>query len=307
MTYHWRVTPEEVHPLCRRLGYRTGEAPRSVQAEVAYAFLLTLRTDMQVRELLSLTGDNVDLHRCVARVPHVTGRPREVSLSRAAVRLLRPLVQPGRLVFTISSASLETIFREACDSLGIEGVHFRDPPGDGKADYWAERFERAKSDPDEARELLKCFATLASGADGADPLLVQWVAQRMQEWVEGDFQRGTSDRAFRIARRRGRRNNREASKPGLADLHAQTQQAVAIVLKLSRVDGVELDAAAAAATLQVSKGGKGPNKEMVLQAYAASHKAPPADWVPMLAGMDAETRAAVAKPARAGPKPKRRR
>ena len=128
-----RVTPQEAKRLVRWLGYRTGMRPQSKQQEVALAILLALRTAMRAGELLSLSDSNVDLSRRVAKVAHkmqhLTGRPREVPLSRAAVRLLTPVMGSGP-VFTVSSESLDTMFRKARDSLQIKGLRFHDTRGE---------------------------------------------------------------------------------------------------------------------------------------------------------------------------------
>lgn len=122
-------TAKEVKLICRWLGYRTGAKPTTKMQEVALAFLVSLRTAMRAGEVLSLGGGNVDLKRRVASVEHktqhLTGRPREVPLSRHAVRLLRPVLGEGQ-VFTLTSASLDAMFRKARDSLLIKDLHFHD-------------------------------------------------------------------------------------------------------------------------------------------------------------------------------------
>jgi integrase len=119
-----RVLPSEVKRLCRWLGYRTGEV-RTKQQQVALAFLLGLRTGMRAGEILSLSPANVDLERRVATVQHkmqhLTGKPRTVPLSRQAVRLLR-----GHQGFTLSSDSLDALFRKARNALMIPDLHFHD-------------------------------------------------------------------------------------------------------------------------------------------------------------------------------------
>ncbi len=128
-----RITPAEVKRIVRWLGYRTGQRPETKQQEVALAVLLALRTAMRAGELLSLSASNVDLVRRVARVrhktQHITGRPREVPLSKAAVRLLTPVMGDGP-VFTVTSASLDTLFRKARDSLQIKALRFHDTRGE---------------------------------------------------------------------------------------------------------------------------------------------------------------------------------
>jgi integrase len=123
-----RVAMHEVKKLCRWLGYVTGKVTGK-QQEVALAFLLALRTGMRAGELLSLTPKNVDLVRRVARVAHktqhLTGRPREIPLTKHAVRLLKPMM--GReQVFTVGAKSLDAMFRKARKALLIEDLHFHD-------------------------------------------------------------------------------------------------------------------------------------------------------------------------------------
>lgn len=127
------INPLEVKRMCRWLGYRTGQPPTTKYAEVALAFLLSLRTGMRAGEVLSLGGDTVDLKRRVATVAHktqhITGRPREVPLTRHAIRLLRPVLHSGP-VFTVSSSSLDALFRKARAALMIEDLHFHDARAD---------------------------------------------------------------------------------------------------------------------------------------------------------------------------------
>ncbi len=124
-----RVSPAEVRLLCRNLDYRAGKAPQSRQQEVALAFMVGLRSGMRAGEILSLGKGTLDLKRRVATVAHktqhLTGRPREVPLTRHAIRLLKPVAGRARC-FSISSAVLDTLFRKARDRLLIEDLHFHD-------------------------------------------------------------------------------------------------------------------------------------------------------------------------------------
>ncbi|MEX3924370.1 tyrosine-type recombinase/integrase [Paraburkholderia sp. BR10936] len=129
-----RVTSLEVKLICRQLGYRTGVAPVTLSQETALAFLVALRTAMRAGEVLSLGAGNLDLTKRVARVnhkmQHLTGRPREVPLTRHAARLLRPVAARDRC-FTVTSASMEALFRKARGRLAalypdIAGLHFHD-------------------------------------------------------------------------------------------------------------------------------------------------------------------------------------
>lgn len=124
-----RVLPKEVRQLCRTLDYRPGRAPETKQQEVALAFMVALRSGMRAGEILSLGKGNLDLKRRVASVTHktqhLTGRPRDVPLTRHAVRLLKPVAHLDRC-FEISSATLDVLFRKARDQLMIEDLHFHD-------------------------------------------------------------------------------------------------------------------------------------------------------------------------------------
>jgi len=124
-----RVSPQEVRQLCRGLDYRPGQAPQTKQQEVALAFMVGLRSGMRAGEILSLGKSNLDLTRRVASVSHktqhLTGKPRDVPLTRQAIRLLRPVAQSKRC-FTLSSAVLDVLFRKARDRLMIEDLHFHD-------------------------------------------------------------------------------------------------------------------------------------------------------------------------------------
>ncbi|WP_250501894.1 tyrosine-type recombinase/integrase [Caballeronia sp. AZ7_KS35] len=130
-----RISPfSEVRPLVRHLGYRTGVAPETKSQEVALAFLIALRSAMRAGEILSLGAANVDLAKRVVTVEHkmqyLTGRMRSIPLTRHAARLLRPVANREKC-FTVSSASLDTLFRKARDQLAVgrpalREIHFHD-------------------------------------------------------------------------------------------------------------------------------------------------------------------------------------
>lgn len=124
-----RIAPMEVFRICRRLGYRRG-VPGSLSAQVGLMFLIGLRTAMRAGEIHQLGDATVDLERRVARVKHkmqrLTGKVREIPLTRAAVRLLRPLAGSGTQWFTVSQQSRDALFRKACTQLLIKDLHFHD-------------------------------------------------------------------------------------------------------------------------------------------------------------------------------------
>ena len=116
-------TNSEIRRILRFLGHVTGRLPSTKQQETAFAFLLALRTGMRAGEVLQL-GPNA-VRGSVATVHHKmeyrTGKPRIVPLSRHTLRLLR-----GFQGFTLSSESLDALFRKARDALLIKDLHFHD-------------------------------------------------------------------------------------------------------------------------------------------------------------------------------------
>lgn len=122
---NWR----EIRRIARRLGYVSGQQPTTTMQEAAWAMMVSLRTAMRAGEVLGLTGETVDLKRRVAvlerhKTAEQVGR-RTIPLPPAAVRLLAVLARPGPL-FSLSSASLDALWRRARDSVLIDGLHFHD-------------------------------------------------------------------------------------------------------------------------------------------------------------------------------------
>jgi integrase len=121
----WR----EARRILRRCDYRTGQRPTTIMQEVGWAFLLGLRTAMRAGELLGLTGESVDLTRRTARLEdHKTAQHvgrRVVPLTPHGVRLLAKIHKPGPLL-TISSATLDTLFRRVRDQVLLPSINFHD-------------------------------------------------------------------------------------------------------------------------------------------------------------------------------------
>lgn len=122
-----RVTDEEVSRLCAQLNY-TGQVETKLQ-EVALAFLISLESAMRAGEILSLNAGRVNLEARVVKVPHktqhLTKQEREIPLTKDAAALIGKLLERGKF-FTISSASLDTLFRKARDRAMIADLHFHD-------------------------------------------------------------------------------------------------------------------------------------------------------------------------------------
>ncbi len=121
----WR----EIRRFLRRCGFKTGVRPQSAQENVAWAFLVALRTAMRAGELLSLSGSTVDLERRVVTLAqHKTVRlvgKREVPLTPQAVRLLRVLWTEGPLL-PITGPMLDALFRKLRDQVLMQDAHFHD-------------------------------------------------------------------------------------------------------------------------------------------------------------------------------------
>jgi integrase len=128
----WR----EIRRILRRCDYVTHHPPVSGLQNVAWAFLLALRTAMRAGEVLSLTVGSVS--GSVVTVKHktqyLTGRPRAVPLTPQGLRLVRELAAfaqaRGRQeLLSITSASLDAQFRKVTSGLMIEDLTFHDSRG----------------------------------------------------------------------------------------------------------------------------------------------------------------------------------
>lgn len=125
----------ELYRLLRGLGYKTGAAPETPQQQVALAYLVAHHTAMRAGEVLSLRRSSVDLAKRVIRLDrHKTDSEvgvRHVPFTTRAARLLRLLdgwaAEAGRdAYFTISSQSLDVLFRKVRDRLLIKDLRFHD-------------------------------------------------------------------------------------------------------------------------------------------------------------------------------------
>lgn len=115
------VMPDEWRALMRAVGWFPGRRPQSGTAWAVAAFCLATRTAMRAGEVLSLKS--VDLNRRVAHLPTTkSGKPRDVPLSRQAVRILEGVTLP----IPLSSALLDALFRRARRLALIDGLHFHD-------------------------------------------------------------------------------------------------------------------------------------------------------------------------------------
>lgn len=125
----------EIRRLVRHMGYVTGKAPCTPQMEVAWAYMVAHHTAMRAGEILSLKRSSVDLERRVITLHTHKTLEREgvrfVPFTRKAGRILAILDAAAKAAerqayFTISSQSLDVLFRKVRDRLLIEDLHFHD-------------------------------------------------------------------------------------------------------------------------------------------------------------------------------------
>ena len=125
----WR----EIRAILRRCGYVTHHPPVSGLQNVAWAFLLGLRTAMRAGEIVSLTLDNVSgpVLTVKHKMIHLTGRPRKIPLTHRGAALIGELVAFAKArnrdnLLDITSASLDKQFRKVTSNLMIDGLTFHD-------------------------------------------------------------------------------------------------------------------------------------------------------------------------------------
>ena len=100
----------------------------TMQHQVAILLLLALETAMRAGEMVGMEWGRVNLPKRFLTLPETkNGDQRDVPLSRRAVELLSIMAGHDPVaVFTITSASLDALFRKARDKCNIEGLHFHD-------------------------------------------------------------------------------------------------------------------------------------------------------------------------------------
>jgi integrase len=125
-----RIRWQDVRRIVRWLGYRTGQRPATKYQEVAWAFMIALRTAMRAGEVMGLTRETISLGSRVVRLDaHKTLETvgvRYVPLTKHGARLLGVLCAGAEPLWTIKTASLDTLFRKARDSCLLNDLHFHD-------------------------------------------------------------------------------------------------------------------------------------------------------------------------------------
>lgn len=125
--------PQEPPP--RRRGVADAEVAKLAKhangdgyREVLAGFELGIESGMRAGEMWSLGRNQVNLKTRVAHLERTkNGDDRDVSLSPRAVRIIKALLADGRpMLFTISNAVRDTLFRNLRTLAGLEDLHFHD-------------------------------------------------------------------------------------------------------------------------------------------------------------------------------------
>ncbi len=123
-----RITDDEIERLLYACGYERDKTPETLQARVGACLLFAIETAMRAGEIVGLTWDRVDIRGRTAKLTETkNGTTRVVPLSREAVRIIEQMRgADDSLIFGITSAQLESLFRKARDRALISDLHFHD-------------------------------------------------------------------------------------------------------------------------------------------------------------------------------------
>lgn len=117
---HQRWGWREIRRVCRNLGYRTGQPPENKSQQVAYAFLIALRTAMRASEVLS-----AELRGNVAVLT-------KTKTTKAGEIVRVPLLHRGIALMSLSGKfeltpqGLDALFRKAKHRCMIDDLTFHD-------------------------------------------------------------------------------------------------------------------------------------------------------------------------------------
>lgn len=128
---HQRWTWQKIKRVLRRLGYVSGQAPRTVDQQIALAFLITLSTSLRASECLRVGPDTFNQATRVITVKAKGKLRSEIPVPRRAVKHCR------LAAFTIDAADLDAGFRTARDATLAGDLRFHD--GRASALTWLAR------------------------------------------------------------------------------------------------------------------------------------------------------------------------
>lgn len=110
----------------KRLSHSAGGDLSKATARAFHAFKFAIETGMRAGEIVGLTHDNVDLKRRVAHLPKTkNGEPRDVALSKKAIKLIKKLPDYPR-VFGLNSIQLDVLWRKLRDRAAVADLTFHD-------------------------------------------------------------------------------------------------------------------------------------------------------------------------------------
>lgn len=119
-----RPAGDEMEAMLLTLGYSNDEACVTMNSRVGAAALFAIETAMRAGEICSIRPEHIDFARRVVHVPKTKNdHPRDVPLSKAAIRILRQL-PVGH--FDITPALLDALWRKAKGKTCVEGLRFHD-------------------------------------------------------------------------------------------------------------------------------------------------------------------------------------
>lgn len=125
-----RPTQDETDRILFACGYSDEAPPVTAQARVAAAWLFAIETAMRAAEICGLTDETVDFKTRLAYLPKTkNGHPRDVPLTKEAIRLLRHVrraTEGAETIFDLKPAILDALFRKAKERALIDDLHFHD-------------------------------------------------------------------------------------------------------------------------------------------------------------------------------------
>lgn len=115
-TWTW----QEIKRVVRKLGYVTGKPPETKSQEVALAFMIELRTSLRAAEVLRVSNRTFDAVKRVIVVKAKGKLRSEIPVTKQGAKLCK------LANFSISTTTLDVLFRKARDSVLISDKTFHD-------------------------------------------------------------------------------------------------------------------------------------------------------------------------------------
>lgn len=120
-----RMTQEEIDSIVKKLGFEDGKPVDTSYRQVAVILLLAIETAMRQSEIVYLTWEQIS-DRSAYLPTTKNGEARTVPLSLRAVELIEMLPRKRKRLFTVTPATVSTIFRRIRRKLGYHHLRFHD-------------------------------------------------------------------------------------------------------------------------------------------------------------------------------------